>query len=331
MKNSYLAFLTLYLISITSYGQHTPVSGFVNIKDSKNWEQNISLSKVEIKEDKTFYTSTPIASTPITKEGYFSFDENLFSAKNQIYKLQINPISNEEKKAISNKIKNYKLFILSKKDTLYLKKGENILGSYSTSNTADKEWQKLKKFEAKYENLTSDFDTRQYLLETKGYVKDSLQILLVKLIGIKKLDDQELLEKDIKANPKYYLDFLQELKSSEIDPNFYLYLEHKLTLVTKNITTQKYTLSLWANGLTIFIIALLTFYIFRYRNNIKNASATPSLSKQEEKIKNLIISGKSNKEIANELFISLSTVKTHITNIYSKLNISTRKELLLKK
>ncbi|HDZ13708.1 MAG TPA: response regulator transcription factor [Pricia sp.] len=34
------------------------------------------------------------------------------------------------------------------------------------------------------------------------------------------------------------------------------------------------------------------------------------------------------KEIANELFISLSTVKTHITNIYGKLKVSGRQELL---
>ncbi|HET7361516.1 MAG TPA: LuxR C-terminal-related transcriptional regulator [Salinimicrobium sp.] len=48
------------------------------------------------------------------------------------------------------------------------------------------------------------------------------------------------------------------------------------------------------------------------------------LSKQENTIKNLIVEGKTNKEIANELFISPST---HITNIYSKLQISGRKEL----
>jgi len=44
----------------------------------------------------------------------------------------------------------------------------------------------------------------------------------------------------------------------------------------------------------------------------------------------LILQGKSNKEIANELFISLSTVKTHITNIYNKLKVSSRQELLRK-
>jgi transcriptional antiterminator len=37
---------------------------------------------------------------------------------------------------------------------------------------------------------------------------------------------------------------------------------------------------------------------------------------------------KSNKEIATELFISVSTVKTHITNIYKKLAVVNRTELV---
>jgi DNA-binding NarL/FixJ family response regulator len=36
--------------------------------------------------------------------------------------------------------------------------------------------------------------------------------------------------------------------------------------------------------------------------------------------------GKTNKEIAQELFVELSTVKTHINNIYRQLNVGTRKE-----
>ena len=35
----------------------------------------------------------------------------------------------------------------------------------------------------------------------------------------------------------------------------------------------------------------------------------------------------SNKAIADALFISVSTVKTHINNIYAKLDISSRKEV----
>ena len=52
------------------------------------------------------------------------------------------------------------------------------------------------------------------------------------------------------------------------------------------------------------------------------------LSAQERKVFLLIIEGKSNKEIANQLFISLSTVKTHVHNILKKLNAIRRTEVI---
>jgi NarL family two-component system response regulator LiaR len=55
-------------------------------------------------------------------------------------------------------------------------------------------------------------------------------------------------------------------------------------------------------------------------------SRIPSLTKQELKILELIVEGKSNKEIAGELYISDHTVKFHISNIFSKLGASTRAE-----
>ena len=51
------------------------------------------------------------------------------------------------------------------------------------------------------------------------------------------------------------------------------------------------------------------------------------LTKQEEKIAQLILKGFSNKEIAKELFISEKTVKTHIAHIFKKLGIKSRYEL----
>ncbi|HCJ4362898.1 TPA: response regulator transcription factor, partial [Listeria innocua] len=38
----------------------------------------------------------------------------------------------------------------------------------------------------------------------------------------------------------------------------------------------------------------------------------------------LIAEGKSNQEIADELFITLKTVKTHVSNILSKLDVQDR-------
>jgi len=50
------------------------------------------------------------------------------------------------------------------------------------------------------------------------------------------------------------------------------------------------------------------------------------LSEREIEVLYLLAEGKSNKEIAGKLFLSESTVKTHISNIYKKLNLQSRTE-----
>lgn len=52
------------------------------------------------------------------------------------------------------------------------------------------------------------------------------------------------------------------------------------------------------------------------------------LTNQEKKIVDLISEGKTNKEIANELAVSLSTIKTHTNNIYKKLGANSRAQVL---
>ncbi|WP_462249257.1 tetratricopeptide repeat protein [Ekhidna sp.] len=52
------------------------------------------------------------------------------------------------------------------------------------------------------------------------------------------------------------------------------------------------------------------------------------LSEREYDVFKLIFSQKTNSEIANELFVSINTVKTHLKNLYSKLGVSNRKEAL---
>ena len=70
-------------------------------------------------------------------------------------------------------------------------------------------------------------------------------------------------------------------------------------------------------------------------NEIKNSNKNDSsniterinlLTRRQKEIFDLIQQGKSNKEIMDELFIELSTLKTHINKIYKTLGITNRKE-----
>lgn len=52
-----------------------------------------------------------------------------------------------------------------------------------------------------------------------------------------------------------------------------------------------------------------------------------SLSNREREVFELIKQGKSNKELAIELNVEISTIKSHVNSIFNKLDISSRKEL----
>ena len=52
------------------------------------------------------------------------------------------------------------------------------------------------------------------------------------------------------------------------------------------------------------------------------------LTAREQEVLQLILSGKSNREVAGELFISENTVKTHVRSIFSKYDVSSRAELI---
>lgn len=55
-----------------------------------------------------------------------------------------------------------------------------------------------------------------------------------------------------------------------------------------------------------------------------------NLKEREYEILKLVSKGLSNQEIANELFIALPTVKTHTSNLYSKLDVKSRTQAIHK-
>ncbi|NKI30437.1 response regulator transcription factor [Croceivirga thetidis] len=92
--------------------------------------------------------------------------------------------------------------------------------------------------------------------------------------------------------------------------------------------------------ISLFLVAIY-FYLSNKKitnlvNQIKEQSELKSdgvdsnlaeLTERQREVYNLILSGKTNKEIMTELFIEQSTLKTHINQIYKKLNIKNRREL----
>ncbi len=316
MKTQIILFF-LNILSFHLQAQQT-VSGFLNLDQNADKITEVSLFEVSAPSHMEVDSGHFIANAPINEAGFFAFDRNLFDSTNRIYKIQVNGIANSFKNNCDPKA-----FILSNKDNLSFKKGNCFTDEYTNTNTFDKRWLRLRHMEEQYLLHPNQDNQIRY----RDFTRDSLEILLVKLISIKKLNDKNLLETDIKANQEYYIALLDQFKASNLDPIEYAYLESKCALVAKDLIHRKYKISMALNAIAFLLIATLTFFLFKFRNK-PHQLPIANLSKQENTIKNLILEGKTNKEIANELFVSISTVKTHITNIYNKLGVSNRKELI---
>lgn len=62
--------------------------------------------------------------------------------------------------------------------------------------------------------------------------------------------------------------------------------------------------------------------------NIDHAASIYHLSQREQEIAKMLILGKTNSEIENELFIASSTLKTHLRNMYSKCGVHSKRDFI---
>lgn len=62
----------------------------------------------------------------------------------------------------------------------------------------------------------------------------------------------------------------------------------------------------------------------RFRQPKPVAPAHDELTEREMEVLRLIASGRSNQDVADELFIGIKTVKFHVTNILAKLGVEDR-------
>jgi DNA-binding NarL/FixJ family response regulator len=62
----------------------------------------------------------------------------------------------------------------------------------------------------------------------------------------------------------------------------------------------------------------------------KSATETENLTDREIEILSLVAKGYYDKELAEQLFLSIKTIRTHLRNIYKKLHVRSRTEAVLK-
>ena len=82
------------------------------------------------------------------------------------------------------------------------------------------------------------------------------------------------------------------------------------------------------NGETVLEPEVTTKMITRMRGNA-NVPLYEQLTEREMEVLLLVAQGKTNQDIADELFIALKTVKTHVSNILAKLDVQDRTQAVV--
>lgn len=117
------------------------------------------------------------------------------------------------------------------------------------------------------------------------------------------LSELALLENKAKLSVDYLNEAVQIYKKYGISANFYLIPLTSITLI-KKLDMKLYN-------------ELLKSPLYKDKTNL-------ILSKREKDIMKLMAQGMSNDEVSQNLFISIGTVKWHINNIFSKLEVKNR-------
>ena len=340
----------LFLVQL-SYSQYK-ISGRIPNYDSL-WSNQLFLSLVEpgvpfwhISRDQI------INSTTLDENGNFTLEGNLLPKKNSIVRLYLTETGIDV--LLSDYPRNYLLLIMNNQSQINIETEVSCLDSLNYNVTGDLSDQnqaiiKLKdilgKIRCSNSNQNRDSQKLRELYESKytNSIRDfchDTKYTLVKLLALQNLK----IEDDYAKNQTFYTNLLAEVNN---DPQnslpYVIAFKEKINSLQKfkseDDIGKRYTLLVII--LFIIIIILICYLIYlkssisrKYQripdsNTEHIESLVSKLTQSEKKILSLLIKGLQNKEIANRLHVEVSTVKTHLTSLYKKLGINSRKEIML--
>lgn len=343
MRSQLISALVCLLLAVGSGAQD--LSGQLNIPEG--WSSEVYLSIVtdyrtleEIRRDQV------IAKTTADSLGYFTFDKAVFTDLDQIYCLHISPEAGDPEIFVSDYSeggfgKNLVVFIASKSTPVNVERdSENLIFGKLTSSHPDvMVWKALD--DAYIEHISTaynlDEDAKAHLIpayHNRLFELTDKRSVLARVMGCSYLieDRMDLSTEYLNSFEQHEAFVVNVLEDLKVDyPSFANRLEKEMAIVDFQMQSRASSffskLELLLIGVVVFLLAVIGVLIGRLKRKNVRAVAKVELTVQEEKVKRLILDGKTNKEIAEELFISLSTVKTHINALYKKEGVGSRKEL----
>lgn len=320
----------LLLIGISSFAQSQSKNESIiqgKLLLDSIWEPVVYLSQIPSFNDMyTMSNEMIIAEASVDSSGYFSFMPNYLPEDDQLFRLHVSKKGAPAASLIiGGKEENHLFLIVSNSNRVDIRNSnKNILfGDIDISgyapNVGLKEINKIVSYTDSIHfngsNMKREFVTKA-IYEKLRFIADTSSHPLVSLYALHK----SKFESNYPINQQFYKNYLEKWKS-ERSPYFSSFRAQ--LPITDRQNTYYYILL----GLVFFVLGFLLNQLLRSKRK-KNKNQLRLLSVQERKIFNLIKLGRSNKEISEEYSIGLSTVKSHVSSIYTKLNVKSRKDAM---
>ena len=341
-----LVFLLSCLYTVESNAQFE-FSGYV---DTELSDGSIYLSVVEdYRKISGVFPEQILSKTVADSTGYFSFSGNNLPAENRIYRIHVDTCSEDDQNTthFTGHCPNSKevVFIANNRDSISLPFSfdDEIFCKVVSKNEKANAFLKIDslKHDMSFAFGTYRSEANRKINSKKWFsilqqYGEQLQEPLAELYSYAFLSDRTqnlhayYLE-DLKAN-SYYEELLNRLKVKYPKSTYASQYEAELASDKFLVSANKSNSLPWwfyLVGVVCVLSIVGNFYFFGKLKKVTQQvpSLEESLSKQERKVFDLILKDKSNKEIASEMFVSLSTVKSHINNLYKKLQVSSRDEV----
>ena len=343
-RNFWIVFGLISFLSSIELRAEYEIKGKLNI--SSDWQHQVFLSTINKLDD--YYNANPefiIQVGNIKSDGTFTLKGDNLPPEPRFYRLYLVKEENSEFDAclyVGGEDHNFIHIILDNNTSLEIQAGTDHLAPFGNYKIiGDKANQALRElnmliFPSFYFyqiKFPSELQFSEQKLNRDLFnFADSSEQILVSLAAMVNTD----MDKYFDLESSKYLDFGKHLSENLTNHSYTEDYFRKMNYYSGGFNSS--SIPLWIYMVIAFLSIALIIAIFKINSllkSLKKLSAKPlkmindtlpTFTKQEEKILSLILDEKSNKEIASELYIELSTVKTHINKLYSKLGVKNRNE-----
>lgn len=317
------AFLTNACSAQTESGAY--ISGRLALDET--WDSAIYLSRIPTFDDMYVMSNEMIlAKAAIDSLGYFRFDVDFLPEEENLYRLHI--VKREDTPAtliIGGKDENHHFLIANRSSEVELTGAskqppfKNITYRNSPANT---DFQFVTQIVHRADSIAAQSSAAKRKLIEDQLLVDLLSIadssghFLVALHAIYR----SKFESNYAWNSEQYQDFLAKWRKKDND-----YYHSFARQIPSNESSTIPIVGILVTILLFPLVAVIVYFIYKRRS--KKSSDFEKLSIQERKIFRFLQDGASNQEISDHFNIEMSTVKTHVSSIYSKLNVRSRKDI----